>query len=239
MVMPEMQDAEHAVSPVVGVMLMLVVTIIIAAVVSSFSTSLAGEVETGSNAQVELVGISSGGYKNVPSPPPWTYAQIGVVFRNAGGDTLDLRNLKYSMTGIGWSTQGVFTMTYNDPVSLKYVEDSGEQSGAGKWRVTLPKEATGYRMQKFGSGLTLEELEDPILEPGEQFIIYCEYFQPAGKPTSWEPIPSAKLGFACARGGAGWSSGAVNVDGGSEYELTDVKTGIIYTSGYLEQEHLF
>ena len=238
MVIPGVQDAEHAVSPVVGVMLMLVVTIIIAAVVSSFATALTGDVETGSNAQVELVGISSGGYKDV-QPPQWTYAQIGIVFKNAGGGTLDLRDLKYSMTGIGWGSQGTFTMTYNDPVSLKYVEDSGEQNGRGRWCVTLPKNATGYRMQKFGSGLTLEELKDPIVEPGDRFIIYCEYYDAPGEPSSWDPNPSAKLGFACSRGGYGWSSGAVNVDGGSEYALSDVKTGVVYSSGFLEPEHVF
>lgn len=238
--MKKMQEWEHAVSPVVGVMLMLVVTIIIAAVVSSLATSLTSEVETGSDAQVELVGVSSGGYKDVSHPPRWTYAQIGIVFKNAGGGTLDLRNLKYYMTGLGftqWSggTQGTFTLTYNDPVSLIYVEDSGYQSGKGKYSITLPKEATGYRMQKFGSGLTLEELKDPIVEPGEQFIIYCEYFSP-GSP--------ATLGFRCDRGDPDnptdtWSSGAIDINGGSEYTLSDVKTGVVYSSGYLEPEHIF
>jgi FlaG/FlaF family flagellin (archaellin) len=223
---------EQAVSPVVGVMLMLVVTIIIAAVVSSFGTGLTGDVDTASNARVELVGVSSGGYKDT-APPQWTYAQIGVVFKNAGGDSLDLRNLKFYITGLAWGSQGAFTLTYNDPVSLVYVEDSGHQSAAGKSRVTLPKEATGYRMQRFGSGLTPEELEDPIIEPGDRFIIYCEYYAPGGQ-----------LGFRVDRGNPDnptdtWSSGAITVDGSSQYTLSDLKSGVVYSEGYLDAEHIF
>ncbi|GLI45785.1 type IV pilin N-terminal domain-containing protein [Methanoculleus bourgensis] len=239
MVIKKMQVSEHAVSPVVGVMLMVVVTIIIAAVVSSFATALGGDIDTASDARVELVGISSGGYKD-ESPPRWTYAQIGIVFKNAGGGSLDLRNLKYYMTGIGSGTQGAFTLTYNDPVSLVYVEDSGYQSGAGRWFVTLPKEATGYRMQKFGSGLTLEELTDPIVEPGERFIIYCEYYFRGDFSSNNFPY----FGVRVDRGDPDnptdrWSSGRVNIDGGSKYTLSDVKTGVVYSSGYLEPEHIF
>ena len=227
MVDEKMQNSEHAVSPVVGVMLMLVVTIVIAAVVSSFGTALTGDVETGSNAKVELVGVSSGGGQ------PKTFEQIGVVFKNAGGGSLDLRNLKFYMTGIAWSYQGAVTLTYDDPVSLLYVEDSGYQSGAWKSYTTLTKNATGYRMQKFGSGLTLEELKNPIVEPGERFIVYCEYYA-RGSPV--------KLGFRCDRGDGPtnqWSSGAIEVDGGSQYTLSDVKTGVVYSEGFLEPEHIF
>lgn len=211
-------------------MLMLVVVIIVAGVVSSFATGLTGDTITSSNARVELVGVSSGGWPN-GGQPQYTYGQIGVVFKNAGGDTLDLRNLKFYMTGIGFGSQGAFTLTYNDPVSLVYVEDSGYQSAAGRWRVTLPKEANGYRMQKFGDGLSQEELNNPIVEPGERFIIYCEYYD-SGKV----------LGFRVDRGNNPddtWSSGAINIDGGSKYTLSDVNTGVVYSSGYLEAEHIF
>lgn len=228
------QFTEHAVSPVVGVMLMVVVTIIVAAVVSSFGTGLTGDISTASDARVELVGISSGG--GVRS----TFEQIGVVFKNAGGDSLDLRNLKFYMTGLGFTaygggSQGAFTLTYNDPVSLAYVKNSGYQSNAWRAYVTLPEEAKGYRMQKFGSGLTSEDLKDPIVEPGERFIIYCEYYNSAAIPV---------LGFRVDRGNPDnptdtWSSGAIDIDGGSRYTLSDLKTGVVYSEGYLEPEHIF
>ena len=224
---------EHAVSPVVGVMLMVVVTIIVAAVVSSFATALPANVGTASNAQVELVGVSSAGYKDT-EPPYWTYGQIGVVFKNAGGGSLDLRNLNLWVGGIGSGSSGAATLTYNDAVDPRYVEDSGEQTGAGRWFVTLPKEAAGSRMQRFGSGLTLEELQDPIIEPGERFIIYCEFYYKGDSSSNYFPY----FGFSNPRG-SGWSSGRVNVDGGSKYALSDLKTGVVYSEGYLEQEHVF
>jgi len=222
-----MQEWEDAVSPVVGVMLMLVVTIIVAAVVSSFATALTGDVETGSNAQVELVGVSSGGGVK------GTFEQIGIVFENAGGGSLDMRNLKFYVTGIGMGSQGTLTLTYDDPVSLVYVEDSPYLSRSWKYYVMLTKNATGYRMQKFGSGLTLDELADPIVEPGERFIIYCEYYNPATIPI---------IGLRADRGDSAtstWSSGAVNIDGGARYTLSDIKTGAVYSSGYLETEDVF
>ena len=230
---------EHAVSPVVGVMLMLVVTIIVAAVVSSFGTGLTGDVSTASDARVELVGVSSGGYKDVPPAPPRdTYGQIGVVFKNAGGDSLDLRNLKFYITGLAWGSQGAFTLTYNDPVSLAYVENSPHVvSAAG--RVQPFENATGHRMQRFGSGLTAEELEDPIIEPGDRFIIYCEYYDPGNQYS-----PERKLGFRVDRGDHSkpidtWSSGAIAIDGGSRYTLSDLKSGVVYSEGFLDVEHIF
>ena len=46
---------EDAVSPVIGVMLLLVVTVVIAAVVVGFSTGLAGSTETTPTALFEVV----------------------------------------------------------------------------------------------------------------------------------------------------------------------------------------
>ncbi|ADN35404.1 conserved hypothetical protein [Methanolacinia petrolearia DSM 11571] len=65
-------DIDSGVSPVVGVMLMLVVTIVIAAVVSAFAGGLTGE--TSKSPQIALSG---------------EYSQAGgLVFYNDGGDVL-------------------------------------------------------------------------------------------------------------------------------------------------------
>jgi len=52
--MQEMKRNEHAVSPVVGVMLMLVVTIIIAAVVSAFAGGLGGSQQKAPQASIDV-----------------------------------------------------------------------------------------------------------------------------------------------------------------------------------------
>ena len=50
---------DDAISPVVGVMLMLVVTIVIAAVVVMFSTGLAGDTKTTPTALFEVSGMDT------------------------------------------------------------------------------------------------------------------------------------------------------------------------------------
>ena len=83
---------EHAVSPVVGVMLMLVVTIIIAAVVSAFSGGLA----TGTKATPQ--------------------ASISVDISSTGGGLSNMNG------GIGNESNAVFTLIGGDPLPTKDLE---------------------------------------------------------------------------------------------------------------------
>ncbi|MCZ9313067.1 MAG: type IV pilin N-terminal domain-containing protein [Methanocorpusculum sp.] len=80
--MGKKQQANDAVSPVVGVMLMLVVTIIIAALVSSFAAGLADSQST--PPQLALKG---------------TYSQSGgLVITHAGGDPVALTDVAFMTT---------------------------------------------------------------------------------------------------------------------------------------------
>ena len=56
-------NKDDAVSPVIGVMLMLVVTIIIAAVVSAFATGLGGDTEMAPTAALDVTVYSNGNVK--------------------------------------------------------------------------------------------------------------------------------------------------------------------------------
>lgn len=73
------KNNDRAVSPVVGVMLMLVVTIIIAAVVSAFSGGLAG------------------GQKKIPQATMQADFSIidGMTIRHAGGDALPMADIQF------------------------------------------------------------------------------------------------------------------------------------------------
>ena len=77
---------EDAVSPVIGVMLMLVVTVVIAAVVVTFSTGLAGSTGTTPTALFEVSGTDTyqGGLGE-----ELAYVNI----RHKGGDTIPLSDL--------------------------------------------------------------------------------------------------------------------------------------------------
>ena len=76
---------EEAVSPVVGVMLMLVVTIIIAAVVSAFAGGMGGSTEKTPQASIDAKITTSGG----------TNAdQIVMTFEHLGGDPIPTKDMK-------------------------------------------------------------------------------------------------------------------------------------------------
>ena len=76
---------EHAVSPVVGVMLMLVVTIIIAAVVSAFSGGLTAGKEKAPQASLETHILLKGGM---------TGADPSMTIKHLGGDPINTRDVK-------------------------------------------------------------------------------------------------------------------------------------------------
>jgi FlaG/FlaF family flagellin (archaellin) len=101
------QYKEHAVSPVVGVMLMLVVTIIIAAVVSGFAGGLMkGQTKT---PQATITGTFS--------------VTQGMTITNAGGDSLATSNLLITTTNGPTFGPGLGSTTV-DPIPLNLTTNS-------------------------------------------------------------------------------------------------------------------
>jgi len=91
---------EDAVSPVIGVMLMLVVTIVIAAVVVMFSTGLAGSTETTPTAlfEVSYTGTWNSEYGS-------ELANVGL--RHKGGDVIPLKDLQITFETKGGYNSGI------------------------------------------------------------------------------------------------------------------------------------
>ncbi|MEN6610488.1 MAG: type IV pilin N-terminal domain-containing protein [Methanoregulaceae archaeon] len=90
-----MSNFENAVSPVVGVMLMLVVTIIIAAVVSAFAGGLSGTQQKAPNAvlDVEIHALENAG--GMPSwGPYYGYYVPTLTIKEVSGDTIPTKDLK-------------------------------------------------------------------------------------------------------------------------------------------------
>lgn len=102
--------SEEAVSPVVGVMLMLVVTIIIAAVVSSFAGGLATSTEKAPNAVLD-VKIEANHSMSMTADSKYTYPLMTIEYIT--GDTkLDTNKMGISTSWKG--TDGkLYTYTYN------------------------------------------------------------------------------------------------------------------------------
>lgn len=83
-----MQEPEHAVSPVVGVMLMLVVTIIIAAVVSAFAGGLSSDTEKAPQASIDVDLVQDDGGMGP------AYVEWKMVFEHLSGDSLQTKDLE-------------------------------------------------------------------------------------------------------------------------------------------------
>nr|WP_319376555.1 type IV pilin N-terminal domain-containing protein [uncultured Methanoregula sp.] len=181
--------ADSAVSPVVGVMLMLVVTIIIAAVVSAFAGGMGSEQHK--TPQVSLNAKSS--IQNIQGTidpdsyeltyPPGFSAANGLQFENTGGDTFSLNDIEIQVQ----TEDTKYTIRPTDTLPAKSILPTGISNG-------------GY-FQKLGN----VSLSDRMIAPGDKFMLYADgcangvtytwdhsYY---GPKISWRPTDS-KAGFS-------------------------------------------
>lgn len=239
--MVKIHHNENAVSPVIGVMLMLVITIIIATVVSM---SAAGIIDKASadetNAEVDFIGLYTGGYA-LGDTMSTTYAETGMVFKVTGSTPLDITNLRLSgSTGSGGLCGGSFAVSYNTPVAVDWMaKDNGGTASSGKIRnrITQPASSMNHRIVKFGEGWTDEEKYSNLVYPGEYFVILAEYTIISGNDTTGRYY---MIGFAARNtDGSTAISGAVYSNGNTELALKDMKTGKVYYTGILTNDQTF
>ena len=120
--MKSLKLSNEAVSPVVGVMLMLVVTLIIAAIVSGFAGSLTHSVSTTPQAVITA-----------------EYSQAdGMIITHSGGDSLPLSNVKFStMPGEVMGSDYANFLYEIGKNGINYTDNSGESKA-------IMNNATGY-----------------------------------------------------------------------------------------------
>ena len=115
-----LKKKEDAVSPVIGVMLMLVVTIVIADVVAAFAGGLGSDVEMAPTAALDIDVFSNGKVKiEHLSGETLTNEKITIKVTDANGNPKGTGNL---------GTQGVFT-----PGSTKEITLTGASIGLGDY----------------------------------------------------------------------------------------------------------
>lgn len=207
---------DDAVSPVIGVMLMVVVTIIIAATVSVFSTGFVSETHTAPQTQVEYVGVLAGQEGEL--------GEIGLVFENKGGETLLLSDLELLLKS---------TMSGGDEVSIAYTDAPSETyrmvSAPGEAR--LSKDFT-YRMKKIGVVDRADfatSVANSKIKAGDRFVIHADrYFSKDESKYGW-------VMYVADRGvtGPSYSSGEFEVSSKTTYTLIDKNTGATIASGTL------
>lgn len=123
-VMKKTEQKEDAVSPVVGVMLMLVVTIIIAAVVAAFAGGLATSTETAPNAVLDVQIFSAadvGGTMAIASAPDITIDHLG-------GDPVDTGDLEMKFSWTNPSGTTFYSSYAGSEDAIPYVGGYGSSS---------------------------------------------------------------------------------------------------------------
>lgn len=142
---------EDAVSPVVGVMLMLVVTIIIAAVVAMFSTGL---VDNTTPTPAALIGVSG------------SNSQDGtIVFLHKGGDDFDIRDVTLILSRGEGSSPVEYTYSDNT-YSIKSLDgdstiSAGEYFAIGPIRLAGSGDGVEYSLLQNGHAITSGKLVIP------------------------------------------------------------------------------
>lgn len=110
---------EHAVSPVVGVMLMLVVTIIIAAVVSAFAGGLSSDTEKAPQASIDVKFLQDDGGMGP------AYVETKMVFEHMSGDSIPTKDLNI-----------VTYYTHPNTTVIKHIQSASSEAtdlyGSGK-----------------------------------------------------------------------------------------------------------
>ena len=119
--MKHQEKNEDAASPVVGVMLMLVVTVVIAAVITAFATGMAGE----STATTPMALLEAGNqqvvFKQIPTSDGWRDAYLLETFDiiHKGGDEIALENIQIVVDPKGgMASYGIMLVLTEDELTV-------------------------------------------------------------------------------------------------------------------------
>jgi FlaG/FlaF family flagellin (archaellin) len=200
-------EQESAVSPVVGVMLMLVVTIIIAAVVSGFAGGLASGTSKAPQATLSCVAVIDDIQDTdktdwAPTYPDNFTARNGLLFEHKGGDAFALSDI-YIQLQSG---------------DAKYDIDTFDEIQTTEGNCT-PSDVTSYIMEIGDS--------DEFITPGDKFMLYADNCRIDDVPAygfdneaqiSWKP-----------EGAAGGKAAYLNTK--IEYKVVEKESGKVIQSG--------
>lgn len=161
------RQKDAAVSPVVGVMLMLVVTIIIAAVVSAFAGGMGSEQHKTPQVTMSVKSdihniqgtISPTEPYTLTYPPGFTAAN-GLLFENTGGDTFTLSDIEIQLQ----KADAKYTIKPSDKPSPAIASEDYPGS------ILTPGITNGGYFQKIGN----TSISDITIAPGDKFMLYAD-----------------------------------------------------------------
>lgn len=181
---------EDAVSPVVGVMLMLVVTIIIAAVVSGFAGGLVGDNQKAPQASIvatdfvikgiiDTVGSSAPPPNNMFGQGQWQpdqgaanpAADIYILFEHKGGDALNLDMIEIYLGKLSEPQMGSMISRTLKPQTGPNLNTSQGDFGTIGVKASIPGWSAGWNkyIQKY------PDKDSVILKTGDRFVLHGDY----------------------------------------------------------------
>lgn len=214
------KNNESGVSPVIGVMLMLVVTIIIAAVVGMVAANYVGNTESSPMTTINYLGSVQGNdFEN------GFLGEVGLLFENAGGDNIVLPNLELTLKENVRGVVNETVITFNDAPSTAI---SGIKTpGEARLSITPTAKKVDYRMKKIGVTMANGKgLAYQTIEPGDRFIIYADRII-RGSTSKY-----SQLYMVATRDGT-YSEGFFEIGPGTVYIIKDTSTGNVIASGDL------
>jgi len=178
---------DSAVSPVVGVMLMLVVTIIIAAVVSAFAGGLGGSQTKTPQATIvadefhvggtydlynQTLGFSKATNQHVPAPrtPTSGATDVYIIFEHKGGDPINLANIEIKVSSLQKPAEKSTVSNANTPLTNDNASILGDDAtgiGDKSLIVGFSKNWTKY-MERYPDHGT-------IIQAGGKFVVHADY----------------------------------------------------------------
>jgi FlaG/FlaF family flagellin (archaellin) len=182
--MKHMHNKDEAVSPVVGVMLMLVVTIIIAAVVSGFAGGLAGDTNKAPQASItakeivvnEAYDANNGNWNQ--DIVTGKCDDVYVVFEHMGGDGINLNNIEIHLGSLKYAHEKTAISNAKSVDILAYGDHDNISTEFSKgWSTYIE----GYPD------------EASLISAGSKFVLHADYIRDGTggsmvfKKISWQP----------------------------------------------------
>lgn len=207
------RQKDAAVSPVVGVMLMLVVTIIIAAVVSAFAGGMGSEQHKTPQTTMTVKSViqSIGGTTAPTSPYALTYptdytAANGLMFENTGGDAFSLSDIEIQLQ----YQDTKYTLKPDDTLPTTSILPGGISNG-------------GY-FQKIGN----TSVSDRMIGPGDKFMLYADGNSQEVTYTAYNSYFGPKLSWTPSSATNGFS---IYLNTKASYQIIDKLSGRAITTG--------
>lgn len=183
------KKSDDAVSPVVGVMLMVVITVVVAGVIAAFGTGMVGETESAPNVVLDVKILEF--YNALPGNSYGDSSGPDFQIRHVSGDPLDTDEIEIQMA---WKHEGTtYHSTYSAaafkekyPNKLQPLSNAGGDNRDQPMYVKLAENALDNHINyKYGSangiGASNYYFGDAILTPGMRLTASADMLKPNSK----------------------------------------------------------